>query len=272
LPTFLPFITIPGRSCATTWRGVIPTRSLEASLPNWLALLLIFFAVFTQTLTGFGSGLVAMAFLPGLLGVQTAVPLMVLVSASMELILLIRLRAHFNLQAVWRLMLTAVLGIPLGVWALRGLSERTLLLVLGIVMAGYALYALFNFKLPGLEHPAWAYPVGFLSGLLSGTYGVGGPPVIIYAACRGWKPGEFKSNLQGFFLIGNTLALVSHAIAGNLTRSVWSNYLYALPAIALGLLAGTVLDRCVNPQLFRKLVLILLVIMGLRFILSAVIG
>jgi uncharacterized membrane protein YfcA len=213
-----------------------------------------------------------MAFLPGLLGVQTAVPLMVLVSASMEGFLLIRLWAHFNLQAVWRLMLTAVLGIPLGVWALRGLSERSLLLVLGVILDGYALYALFNFRLPGLEHPAWAYPVGFVSGLLSGTYGVGGPPVIIYAACRGWNPGEFKSNLQGLFLIGNSLALVSHAIAGNLTRPVWSNYWYALPVIALGLLAGTVMDRFVNPQLFRKLVLVLLVIMGLRFILMGVIG
>ena len=232
----------------------------------------IFIAVFTQTMTGFGSGLVAMAFLPGLLGVQTAVPLMILVSASMEVILLIRLRAHFNFKAVWRLVLTSVLGIPLGVWALRGLSERSLLLVLGIVMTGYALYALFHFKLPRLEHPAWAYPVGFLSGLLTGAYGVGGPPVIIYGNCRGWKPDEFKSNLQGFFLIGNLLALLSHAIAGNLTRPVWSNYLYALPVLALGLLAGAALDRFINPPLFRKLVLVLLVIMGLRFILTGLLG
>jgi uncharacterized membrane protein YfcA len=200
------------------------------------------------------------------------VPLMVLVSASMELVLLIRLRAHFNFKAVWRLMLTAALGIPLGVWALRGLSERALLLGLGIVMAGYALYALFNFRLPRLKHPAWAYPVGLLSGLLSGAYGVGGPPVIIYANCRGWKPDEFRSNLQGFFLIGNTLALVSHAVAGNLSRPVWSNYWYALPVIALGLLAGTLMDRFVNPQLFRRLVLALLVVMGLRFILMGVVG
>lgn len=241
-------------------------------MPDWLTLPVVFLAVFTQTLTGFGSGLVAMAFLPGLLGVQTAVPVVLLVSASMEVILLIRLRAHFNLKAVWRLMLASVLGIPLGVWALRGLNERSLLLVLGIVMVGYALYALFNFKLPGLEHPTWAVMAGFLSGLLNGAYGVGGPPVILYANCRGWEPDEFKSNLQGLFLVSNLLSILGHAVAGNLTRPVGGNYLVALPAIALGLLAGAVIDRFLNPQLFRKLVLVLLVIMGLRFILSGVIG
>jgi uncharacterized protein len=241
-------------------------------LQNWLALLLIFLAVFTQTLTGFGSGLVAMAFLPALLGIHSAVPLVILITGSLELILLIRLRKKFNLKAVWRLMLAVLLGIPLGVWSLRGLSERSLLLVLGVVMTGYALYALFNLKLPRLEHPAWGYLTGFLSGLLGGAYGVGGPPAIIYGNCRAWEPDEFKSNLQGFFLVGDVLAILTHAIAGNLTRLVWSSYLYALPVIALGLLAGAALERFLNPQLFRKLVLVVLVIMGLRFILSAVIG
>lgn len=241
-------------------------------MQNWLSLLTIFFAVFTQCLTGFGAGLVSMAFLPGILGVRTAVPLVALFTCTLELILLIRFRAAFNLRAVWRMALTTLLGIPLGVWALRGLSEKILLPVLGVVMAGYALYALLNLKLPRLEHPAWAYLTGFLSGLLSGAYSVGGPPVIIYGNCRCWEPDEFKSNLQGFFLLNDGLAIVNHAIAGNLTHLVWTGYLWALPVVALGLLVGAGLDRFLNPQLFRKLVLVLLVIMGLRFILSAFMG
>ena len=241
-------------------------------MQNWLVLCLIFLAVFTQSLTGFGSGLVAMAFLPALLGVQTAVPLVILVTASLEMILLIRQRAHFNFKAVWRMMLTALLGIPLGVWALGGLGERALLLVLGVVMAGYALYALLNLRLPRLEHPAWAYLAGFLAGILGGAYGVAGPPAIIYGNCRGWKPDEFKSNLQGLFLVCDILTIAEHAMVGNLTQQVWSSYLLVLPAIAAGLLAGAFLERFINPQTFRKLVLVLLLIMGMRFVLSAMVG
>jgi uncharacterized protein len=238
-------------------------------MQNWLSIIVVFFAVITQTLTGFGSGLVSMAFLPGLLGVRTASPMVALITGTLELILLIRFRAAFNLKAVWRLALTTLLGIPLGVWALRGLSEKILLPVLGVVMTGYALYALFNLKLPRLEHPAWAFLTGFLSGILSGAYSVGGPPVIIYGNCRGWQPDEFKSNLQGFFLLNDGLAIIYHSIAGNLTPAVTNGYLWALPVIVLGLLAGAGLDRFLSPQGFRKLVLILLVIMGVRLFLSA---
>ena len=37
--------------------------------------------------------------------------------------------------------------------------------------------------------------------------------------------------------------------------------------MALGLLAGTSLDRFLDPQVFRKIVLVLLVVMGVRLIL-----
>jgi len=238
-------------------------------MQNWLALLVVFFAVLTQSLTGFGSGLVSMAFLPGMLGIKTAVPLVALITGTMELILLIRFRAAFNLRAVWRLALATLVGLPLGVLALRGLSEKILLPVLGVVMSGYALYALLNLKLPRLEHSAWAYLTGFLSGLLSGAYSVGGPPVIIYGNCRRWEPDEFKSNLQGFFLLNDGLAIIYHGIAGNLTPKVWTGYLWSLPVIGIGILAGAWLDHFINPQTFRQVVLVLLVIMGIRFILSA---
>jgi uncharacterized membrane protein YfcA len=234
-----------------------------------LVLVIIFFAVFTQTLTGFGSGLVAMAILPSLLGVRTAAPLVILVTSTLELIVLIRLRANFNMRVVWRLVVTALLGIPLGVWALLGLNEVILLTVLGGVMTGYALYALLNFRLPTLSHPAWAYLAGFLSGLLGGAYSVSGPPAIIYASCRGWKPDEFKSNLQGFFLVGDSLTILNHAVVGNLTHQVWIHYLWALPVIFLGFVAGAAADRRINPQVSRSLVLVMLAVMGLRLILSA---
>jgi hypothetical protein len=231
-------------------------------------LIVAFLAIFTQSLTGFGSGLVSMAFLPGILGVRTAVPLVVLVTGTLEAFLLIRYRSAFNLKAVRPLTLASIFGIPLGVLALRGLNEKLLLTVLGAVMAGYAAYALLNFKLPELKHPIWAVIAGFLAGLLSGAYSVGGPPAIIYGSCRRWEPQEFKSNLQGFFLVNDTLAIISHGLSGNLTPAVWRNYLLVLPALALGLLAGTALDRYIEPRLFRKVVLILLIVMGIRMMLA----
>jgi uncharacterized membrane protein YfcA len=231
-----------------------------------LPLLIILLGIFTQSLTGFGSGLVSMAFLPNLVGVRTAAPLVSLVTGTLEVLLLLRYRASFNFSAVWRLMAASVVAIPIGVWALRSVNEAILLTCLGLVIAGYALYALSNLRLPRLEQPIWGYGLGFVAGLLSGAYSTGGPPAIIYGSCRRWEPAEFKSNLQGFFLVNDALTIVLHGVAGNLTPEVWRLYGLAVPVVLIGMVAGSFMDRFISPQLFRKLALILLAVMGLRMI------
>jgi uncharacterized membrane protein YfcA len=52
-----------------------------------------------------------------------------------------------------------------------------------------------------------------------------------------------------------------------LTPLVWQNYLTALPVLGLGMWLGLRLDSRLNPVLFRKVVLSLLVVLGLRLVL-----
>jgi uncharacterized protein len=232
-----------------------------------LPLLVIFLAVFTQSLSGFGIALVSMAMLPGLLGIQVATPLVALVAITLETTLLIRYHASINLRAVRPLIMATVVGIPIGVLALRRVDEEIALTVLGVVIAGYALYALSNLKIPELRRSSWAYLAGFLSGLLSGAYNTGGPPVIIYGNARRWQPAEFKSNLQGLFVVNDILVITSHALSGNFTPEIWRIYLWSIPVIAVAILAGLSLDKYLNPTIFLKVVLVLLVILGIRLIL-----
>jgi uncharacterized protein len=224
-------------------------------------------SAFTQTLTGFGSALVSMSILPSLLGIQVASPLVALMAITLESILLIRLRGAFNLRAVWRLSLAALVGIPIGLVLARTISEDLVLTVLGVILVGYSLYALIAPRLPELKHPAWAFVFGIVGGILSGAYNVAGPAAVIYGNCRRWSPDEFRSNLQAFFLINDAFVLINHGLVGNLNPIVWSYYLVALPAIVLGIFFGLNLDRRINSDVFRKMVQVLLIVMGLRLIL-----
>jgi uncharacterized membrane protein YfcA len=227
-----------------------------------LILLVTLFASFTHTLAGFGSALVTMPILAKVLGVQVAAPLAALIVPTIEFLLLIRYREAFNLRVVWRLMAAAVVGIPLGVWALRQVNERIILTILGVVLIFYALYAFLRLKLPELKHSSWAYGFGFIAGLLNGAYNTSGPPIIIYGNCRGWEPAEFKANLQGFFSVSGLWVIVNHAFNGNLTPFVWQHYLLSWIAIALGMWLGLKLDRFIDQATFRKIVLAMLIILG----------
>ena len=125
---------------------------------------------------------------------------------------------------------------------------------------------MFGPRLPQLRQPAWAYGFGFLGGVLSGAYNTSGPPVIIYGTCRRWEPTTFKGNLQAYFLLNSFFTLSAHLISGNFTAVVWQNYLWAVPGVALGLVAGKWVDGRLNPVQFRQGVLVLLVLLGIRLI------
>ena len=187
---------------------------------------------------------------------------------TIEVFLLIRYRHAFNWGAVWQVIAASIVGIPIGLYFLSRVDENVVLSLLGIFITAYALYALLNVRLPELKHPLWAYGFGLLAGMLGGTYNTSGPPVIVYGNCRGWQPDEFKSNLQGFFIVSSSLIVLGHAWKGNLTPEVWRYFLLSIPAMIVGIVAGTSLDRFINPDTFRKIVLGLLIIMGIRLIFS----
>jgi len=224
----------------------------------------VFAAVLMQTLAGFGSAMVAMALLPYWVGLLVAAPLVALIAATLEAVVLVYWREALTWHAIRQLNVGLVLGVPLGVLALGRVDAGILLPVLGGVLIAYALYALLNLRLPELRSPGWAYGVGVLAGVLGGAYNVSGPPVIVYGHCRRWTPAQFKGNLQAFFLLGDALVIVGHGVAGNLTRTVWQSYVLALPAIALGLVAGLALERFIPAGVFRRMALVLLIVLGVR--------
>lgn len=235
-------------------------------MTTFLVGMVFFLAVFTQSLSGFGSALVAMSLLPAMIGIRVATPLMALVALVLEVVLVIRYRQALDIKSIWRVIVAALAATPLGVYFLSNVDENISLTLLGIVITGYAIYALLGLKMPRLERPVWAYLAGLFGGLLGGAYNTSGPPVILYADCRRWPPDVFKSNLQGYFVVSSVAVVASHALNGNLTPQVWDMFWWTIPFIVTGLIAGLSLDHWLNPVLFRRLVLVLLIVMGIRLI------
>jgi len=235
---------------------------------QFIVIFAIFLAVFTQSLSGFGSALVAMALLPPVIGIHIATPLVALVMTLIEVYLLFHYRHALNISGIWRVIVAAVCSVPFGIIFLGRLDEKIVLTVLGVLIVFYAVFALLNFRLPRLAHPVWGYVFGVLGGLLGGAYNTSGPPVIIYGNCLRWEPDEFKSNLQGFFLFTSLAVVIGHVWDKNFTPEVFHFSLISIPAVVLGIVAGTSLDRFINPETFRKIVLVLLIILGIRLIIS----
>ena len=227
---------------------------------------ILFLSAFTQGLSGFGVALVSMALLPSLIGIQASIALVALVAFVVDLGVLLRYWRSLQFKIMLPLILASFVGVPLGIFLLRRLDEAITLPLLGIIIAGYALYALSGLKLPALKARGWAYGAGFLGGLFGGAYNTPGPPIIVYASCQEWEPDTFKGNLQTFFIQNSIIVLLGHFLSGSFTPEIWSLFWRGLPWLVVGILAGLSTDRWINPEVFRKIVLVLLVVTGLRLV------
>jgi uncharacterized protein len=235
--------------------------------PVLVLLAVVFAATLAQSLVGFGSAMIAMGVLTPLLGLATAAPLVALVAATLEAVVLLRYRAALNWRAVWQLVLGSVVGIPIGMFVVTVVNERMALAVLGGVICGYVVYAWLGRKPPLIAAtPAWTYGTGLLAGALGGAYNTSAPPVILYGECRRWSPDEFRGNLQGFFLANDAFIVLAHAGSGNLNRVVWTNYALALPAIAAALWLGLRLAPRLDAARLRQATLVLLMVIGLKLV------
>lgn len=233
----------------------------------WLFLFTLF-GVFAQTVAGFGIGLILMPPLSAIFGLDVARPLAVLIGTTNQVIVLYRTRQSLTLRTVGILSLLALVGLPIGNWIAESaiLSEDILLTILALIVVSYALYALVAPVIPYLKDDRWGSAFGFISGVLTGAYNTGGPPIVIYANARRWTPDAMRSNLQGFFLFKGVVLLVIHAGSRNFTTDVVMNYIYALPAIGLGLLLGFWLYPHIPAERFRQFVLVFLLVMGISML------
>lgn len=72
--------------------------------------LIIFLGALTQSLTGFGSALVAMALLPPLLGLEITAPLVAGTALGLEALMLFRYRESLRMNSIWPVLVASLVG------------------------------------------------------------------------------------------------------------------------------------------------------------------
>jgi hypothetical protein len=236
--------------------------------PSLAIAIIVFLAILTQAITGSGLALIAMPLLVEILDPLTAASLVALMAITTQLIMLARYRQSLQAYGLWRLIAGSLLGIPIGIYALSRLDEQVILTVLGLVLITYVTISLFTLPLPPFRSPNWGFGFGFLSGMLGGAYNTGGPPFVIYGLSQKWEAQRFKANLQLLLMVNSFTVVVAHLFAGHYTSEVLQNYVLALPMILLGAFTGFWIDRYINEVVFRRIVLVVLLVIGLRMLFS----
>ena len=196
------------------------------------------------------------------LDIQTATPLVAFVIVTNTLVITWGSWPHIDLRATWQLLLSSLVGIPVGLLILKTAPAGLVKTSLGILIILYSLYSLVRPSLIMIEQQRWAYFFGFLGGILGGAFNTNAPPLVIYGVLRRWPPERFRATLQGYFLLAGVLIWLGHGLAGLWTVWIVQIFGLALPLVLIAIFVGGKLNRHIPVNRFERLLYVALVGLG----------
>ena len=228
-----------------------------------LTVLILFLGAIIQGVVGFGIGLFSIPFLLMLYDPIFIIPVMVFVSVVFNGFFSIRWRKDIRFHDVKYILLGAVIGVPLGIQALKVIPKQQFLFVAELMIAVSGILYLLNISIKIKSVKKWAFYTGIFSGSLSSSLGTGGPPIVLFFNNQGTKKLNFKSNLAIYFFL---VTFFSLPIYIGLNLLDWTGVKLSLICIApifFGGVLGEKITSYVPQKIFQKTTLIMVVFSGL---------
>jgi len=238
-------------------------------MPDIIYLQLIaFLGGLVQGLTGFGVMLVALPLMAFFIDIKTAIPLIVLFGMLINLILIFQLSGHFASRKWLPMLIASVPGIPLGVWLHKSVSQRPLEVLVGVVLIITTANTWLRIRPKNTLSRLWAWTAGFAAGILAGSIGTSGPPVVIYTSLQPWTKSEIKATLVAFFMLNGTGVVGFYLFHGFFTGLVLEIFAWCMLPLILGVAAGSRLYGRIDDETYRSAVIWLLGVLGVLMLLK----
>jgi len=222
----------------------------------WMAVA-IFVAAFVRGYSGFGFSAMVIAASSLVTNPLHFVAVVVVLETAMSLQAAKGAGPDVDWRRVWLLMAGAVVGLPLGLWVLTGVSEDTARAVVSgyvLVMCGVLLV---GWRLRTEDRGSGNLMVGLVSGLANAP-GMGGLPVAAFFAAQPMQAAVFRATLIAYFPLLDLYSAPLYFWAGLVSwDTLWAS-LIALPLTFLGNWLGGRHFFGTDPQEFRRFAIVLL--------------
>ena len=231
-----------------------------------------------QAATGFGFALVLSPALFAVLDPTEAVATLLALGLVLNVFVLIEDGGHADWRRIAPMLLAALPGLVAGLLLLQALSKEVLQISVGLAVIGAAgLQISARRAANGRAHPtvlpgAAGLAAGFLSGVLTTSISVSGPPIVLWLEAHGIGPSEFRASLAASFLALNLTGWVM-LIASEGSPSVDAGVvLPLLGVVVVGYALGTLAFRRLDSTRFFGIALALVICTGAASLVAGLAG
>lgn len=217
-------------------------------------------AAFVIGAIGFGFGLTTSPILLLILDPQTVVVVINAVAIIAFSLVLVETREHLRNRELAPMAVAAVLGTPIGVFALSTLDASVLRIAIGALVLVLTAMVVFNAEwkvpYPRISGPA----LGFISSASTTGLAIGGPILVLFFLGRRMDRQNVRASMAFFFTIMYVTAAIGYAIQGLFTSERLVLIAAAAPMVAIGYWIAMKLTGRMNEGVFRVAVIGVVVI------------
>jgi len=219
-------------------------------------------------LTGFGTALTVLGIWLYAISPTVAATLVVLCSTVSQLQTLPMIWRSIRWNYALVFVVPGLLGVPIGTLLLPHIDPRLFKIGIGAFLVAYTSYVLARRVETKIASGGIAADcaIGFAGGVLGGLAGLSGVLLVVWTDVRGWTKEHRRGLIQIFNIAILMLALVSHVVAGLLTRQVALAAIAALPGTIGGAWIGGFIYRRIADRSYSRVIMILLFIAGIVLI------
>jgi uncharacterized protein len=242
---------------------------MTSAIPMDLALFFVatLLGAIVAGVAGFAFGLIASAIWLHIIPPTQSAPLIAAFAILIQGATLWKLRHAVEISRLVPFVVGGAIGVPLGAAALNWTYPDQMRVFIGAALIVFSLYSLVRPTLPAVKGGAIADSiVGLLSGVFSGSTGLAGIPVIVWASLRRWSKDDQRAVFQPVVVVVFVMTLIWFGGTGTVTAGTLRLFWIGLPAVVIGTRVGLQLYGRLDEAAFRIVVLVLLLASGLTLL------
>lgn len=163
----------------------------------------------------------------------------------------------------------SILATPLGVYILIILTPDSMRIVIALLVIASALLLMSGWTYQGKQNLLLSFAVGVMSGTSGSAAAIGGPPIAVYMLALGLTASKTRASLNAMSFIKEGISAVSIILVANIDFRYLVIILILFPFMLIFTNVGSFLFGKVNDLVFKKLILIFLVFIGVFVLIRA---
>lgn len=228
---------------------------------------IILVASILQTSTGFGFSILATPFLLLMFEPTEAIQINLILSLIISSALIMKIRKDIDYGVLKRFLVGSVAGLPIGMIIFLLIDINKLKLGVSIIILVLTIMLILKFRIN--QNKKRDLLVGGLSGSLTTSIGMPGPPLLLYFSGSDTQKEKLRGTTLAFYLFIYLVSLLIQVIFAGTNKTIWVSSLWALPLVFVGLYLGQLLFKRINQNVFRKFTYTILMFTGIYLLIES---